>query len=251
MRSGFEAQARRLWPDYSEIHLMHMGKLDEAMARFYRLTFSSTIVKEYFEGLNGTREIKDIHSYNSSKAKDHCDEINRMAIVFLHSMIEEIMRSFVFHTAAADPRILVQWFLSQQSISVSMLETALLTSNTDEEIMNGIAMTKLSAKNEAALVQKISTKLHATLQRTSIQGTSDINKMLSICKYTIDDYHLRKMEPVIAQVCSRRNLIVHNMDESDGEALSVKTETIDEWADLVRDYLMVVICSARKIDKLI
>ena len=165
---------------FSEIRLMHIGKLDEAMTRFYRLTFSSTIVKEHFEGLDGPRETKDIHSCNSSKAKDHCDEINRMAIVFLHSMIEEIIRSFVFHTAAADPRILIQWFLSQQSISVSMLETLLLSSTTDEEIMNGIAMARLSVKTEVALVQKISAKLNATLQRISIQSTTDINKMLSI-----------------------------------------------------------------------
>ena len=251
MLSGFEAQARRLGLTYSEIHLMHMGKLDEAMIRFYRLTYSSTVIKDHFEGLDGTREIKDIHSYTSSRAKDYCDEINRMAIVFLHSMVEEIMRSFVFHTAAADPRILVQWFLSQQNISVSMLETALLSSKSDEEIMNGIAMARLSVKTEAALVQKISAKLNATLQRISIQGTSDINKMLSICKCTIDDYHLRKMEPVIAQVCSRRNLIVHNMDERDGDALSVNTETIDEWADLVRSFLMVLICDTRKIDAMI
>ena len=132
-----------------------------------------------------------------------------------------------------------------------MLETALLSSKSDEEIMNGIAMARLSVKTEAALVQKISAKLNATLKRISIQGTSDIVKMLSICKYTIDDYHVRKMEPVIAQICLRRNLIVHNMDERDGEALCIKTETIDEWADLVRDFLMVVICSARKIDKLL
>ena len=134
-----------------------------------------------------------------------------------------------------------------------MLETALLSSKSDEEIMNGIAMARLSVKTEAALVQKISAKLNATLQRISIQGTSDINKMLSICKCTIDDYHLRKMEPVIAQVCSRRNLIVHNMDErdGDGDALSVNTETIDEWADLVRSFLMVLICDTRKIDAMI
>jgi hypothetical protein len=32
------------------------------------------------------------------------------------------------------------------------------------------------------------------------------------------------------------------MDEKDGETLSVDVETIDEWADRIRDFLMVVIC---------
>lgn len=233
--------------------MIHIAKIDDAMDRFYRLTFSSTIVKGYFEAIGGPREfkIKDANNYNSRHARDHCDEINRMAIVFLHSMVEEIIRSFVFHTAAADSRTLVQWFLSHQNISISMLQSALLGLTAGEEIMNRIAMTKLSADTEGDLVEKISSKLHTHLQRTSIQGVSDISKILSICKYTIDDYQLKKMEPVIAQVCSRRNLIVHNMDERGGEALRVEAETIDEWADLVRNFLLIAICSSRKIDEII
>ena len=72
--------------------------------------------------------------------------------------------------------------------------------------------------------------------------------MLSICSLAIDDYILKKSEPVIAQVCFRRNLIVHNMDERDGEALSVDVETIDEWADRIRDILMIIICRSVKVE---
>ena len=71
--------------------------------------------------------------------------------------------------------------------------------------------------------------------------------MLSICNHAVDDYFLRKSEAVIAQVCSRRNLIVHNMDEKDGEILGVDVETIDEWADRIRDFLMVIICGSEKV----
>jgi len=170
-----------------------------------------------------------------------------MAIVLLHSMIEEIMRSFVFHAAVADTTSLVQWFLSHHNISTSILERALLESNTTVEVLNRIAMSILSVSSEEALVKKISSRLQETLQRTSIQGVKDINTILSICKYTVDGYHLRKMESVFARVCSRRNFIVHNMDERGGEALSVETEAIDEWADLIRDFLLVVICSSHKI----
>jgi len=246
MDSGFLPQMKRLGLGYSENQLIHIGKIDEAMGRFYKLTVSSTIVKDYFQAFSGPREIKDISNYDVNDARLHCDEINRMAIVFLHSMVEEIMRSFVFHAAAADPKTLVRWFLSRQEISTSVLQTALQEANTEEEIMSRIAMSKLSVTTEAALVKKISSKLAASLQRTSIQGIGDINKMLSICNYTIDDYILRKTEPVIAQVCSRRNLIVHNMDERDGEILSVDVETIDEWADRIRDFLIVLICGSAR-----
>jgi hypothetical protein len=92
-------------------------------------------------------------------------------------------------------------------------------------------------------------KLAATLQRTSIQGISDIKQMLSICNLTIENYILKKSESVIAQVCLRRNIIVHNMDERDGEVLSVDVETIDEWADRIRDFLMVLICRSVKIER--
>jgi hypothetical protein len=115
--------------------------------------------------------------------------------------------------------------------------------------MSSIAMSKLSVTTEAALAQKISARLAATLQRTSIQGIGDIKRMLSICNLTIDNYILKKSEPVIAQVCLRRNLIVHNMEERDGEVLSVDTETIDEWADHVRDFLVVLICRSVKIER--
>jgi hypothetical protein len=226
-----------------------MRKIDEAMSRFYKLTVSSTIVMDYFQTFGGPREIKDISNYVTDEARLYHDEINRMAIVFLHSMIEEIMRSFVFHTTAADPRSLVRWFLSRQEIPTSVLQAALQQANTEEEIMSRIAMSKLSVATEDALVQKISSKLDAYLQRTSIQGIGDINKILSICNYTIDDYILRKSEPVIAQVCLRRNLIVHNMDERDGEVLSVDVETIDEWADRIRDFLMVLISNSGKIER--
>lgn len=224
--------------------MIHIGKIDEAMVRFYKLTFSSTNVKEYFDAFRGPREIKDISDYATDDARLHCDEINRMAIVFLHSMFEEIIRSFVFQAATEDPRILVRWFLSRQDISTSVLQTALQESNTQEEVMSRIAMAKLSVITEAALVKKVSLRLSETLQRTSIQGIGDINKMLSICNHTIDDYFLRKSEAEISRVCSRRNLIVHNMDEKDGKALSVDVETIDEWADRIRDFLMVVICGS-------
>jgi hypothetical protein len=101
--------------------LIHIGKIDEAMARFYKLTFSSTIVKDYFQAFGGPREIKGISDYATDDARLHCDEINRMAVVFLHSMVEEIMRSFVFQTATEDPGTLVRWFLSRQDTSTSLL----------------------------------------------------------------------------------------------------------------------------------
>ena len=250
MNSGFQSQIKQLGGlGYSVNQVLHVGKIDEAMARFYKLTFSSTIVKDYFQAFGGPREIKDIHNYASDDARLHCDEINRMAVVFLHSMVEEITRSFVFSTATEDPQILVQWFLARQEISTSVLQAVLQQSNTEEDIMSSIAMSKLSVTTEAALAQKISARLAATLQRTSIQGIGDINRMLSICNLTIDSYILKKSEPVIAQVCLRRNLIVHNMDERDGEVLSVDTETIDEWADHVRDFLMVLICRSVKIER--
>jgi hypothetical protein len=221
------------------------------MARFYKLTFSSTVVKDYFEAFRGHREIKDISDYATDDARLHCDEINRMAIVFLHSMIEEIIRSFVFQAATEDPKTLVRWFLSRHDSSISVLQTALQKANAKEEVMSRIAMAKLSVTTEAALIKKISLKLSEALQRTSIQGIGDKNKMLSICSYKIDDYFLRKSEAVITRVCSRRNLIVHNMDERDGEALSVDVETIDEWADRIRDFLTYVICgsSCKKIEE--
>ena len=170
-----------------------------------------------------------------------------MAVVFLHSMVEEIMRSFVFQAASEDPGTLVRWFLSRQEISTSVLHATLQEANTKEEVMSRIAMAKLSVTTEAALVKKISSKLSETLQRTSIQGIGDINKMLSICNHAVDDQFLRKSESVISQVCSRRNLIVHNMDEKDGEILGVDVETIDEWADRIRDFLMVIICGSEKV----
>lgn len=234
---------------YSEIQLFHVRKIDEAMGRFYKLTISSTIVKDYFQAFSGPREIKDISNYTSGDVRLHCDEIDRMAVVFLHSMVEEITRSFVFSTAAADQRILVQWFLSRQEIPTSVLQAVLQQADTEEDIMSSIAMSKLSVTTEAALVQKISSRLAATLQRTSIQGIGDIKQMLSICNLTIDDYILKKSEAVIAQVCFRRNLIVHNMDERDGEVLSVDVETIDEWADRIRDFLMVLICGSEMIER--
>jgi hypothetical protein len=39
------------------------------------------------------------------------------------------------------------------------------------------------------------------------------------------------------------------MDERDGEVLSVDVETIDEWADHIRDFLMVLICRSVKIGR--
>lgn len=250
MNSGFLSQTKQLGGlGYSANQLYHLGKLDEAMARFYKLTFSSTIVKEYFQALDGPRKIKDISIYDSDDARLHCDEINRMAVVFLHSMIEEITRSFVFRTAAADSRILVQWFLARQEIPASVLQEVLQKANDEVDLMSGIAMSKLAVDTEAALVQKISSRLAATLQRKSIQGTGDIKQMLSICSLVIDDYILKKSEPVIAQICLRRNLIVHNMDERDGEVLSVDVETIDEWADRIRDFLMILICRSVKIER--
>jgi hypothetical protein len=244
MGSGFLPQVHRLGLEYSENQLIHIGKIDEAMARFYKLTFSSTIVRDYFQALSGPREIKEISDYATGDAKLHCDEINRMAIVFLHSMVEEIIRSFVFQAAIRDPQTLVRWFLSRQEISTCVLQTALQEAITEEEVMSRIAMAKLSVTTEAALVKKVSSRLSETLQRTSIQGIGDINKMLSICNHAIDDYFLRRSETVIAQICSRRNLIVHNMDEKDGEPLSVDVETIDEWADQIRDFLMIAICGS-------
>ncbi len=226
--------------------MIHIGKIDEAMARFYKLTFSSTIVKDYFQAFGGPREIKGISDYATDDARLHCDEINRMAVVFLHSMVEEIMRSFVFQTATEDPGTLVRWFLSRQDTSTSLLQAALQEAHTKEDVMSRIAMAKLSVATEAELVKKISSRLSETLQRTSIQGIGDINKMLSICDQVVDDHFIRKSEAVIAQVCSRRNLIVHNMDEKDGEILGVDVETIDEWADRIRDFLMYVICGSGK-----
>lgn len=250
MNSGFLSQIKQLGGlGYSANQLFHVGKVDESMARFYKLTFSSTIVKDYFQALGGPREIKDVSNYASDDARFHCDEINRMAVVFLHSMVEEITRSFVFSNAASDPKILVQWFLSRQEIPASVLQAALQQANTEEDIMSRIAMSKLAVNTEAALVQKIASRLAATLQRTSIQGIADIKQMLSICSLAIDDYILKKSEPVIAQVCLRRNLIVHNMDERDGEVLSVDVETIDEWADRIRDFLMILICRSVKVEK--
>ena len=109
MNPGFLSQIKQLGGlGYSANQLLHVGKIDESMARFYKLTYSSTIVKDYFHALGGPREIKDISNYASDVARMHCDEINRMAVVFLHSMVEEITRSFVFSTAAADPKILIQ-----------------------------------------------------------------------------------------------------------------------------------------------
>ena len=248
MGSGFLPKVQRLGLGYSENQLIHIGKIDEAMARFYKLTFSSTIVKDYFQAFCGPREIKDISDYATDDARLHCDEINRMAIVFLHSMVEEIIRSFVFQAATEDPKTLVRWLLSRQEISTSVLQSALQEANTEEDVMSRIAMAKLSVTTEAALVKKVSSRLSETLQRTSIQGIGDITKMLSICNHTIDDYFLRKSEAVITQVCSRRNLIVHNMDEKDGETLSVDVEIIDEWADRIRDFLMFVICG-QEIDR--
>jgi hypothetical protein len=249
MNSGFLSQIEQLGGlGYSTNQLFHVKKIDESMARFYRLTFSSTVVKDYFQAFSGPREIKDISNYASDDARLHCDEINRMAVVFLHSMVEEITRSFVLSSAAADPQILVQWFLSRQGIPISVLQAVLQQANTGEDIMSSIAMSKLAVNTEAALVQKISQRLGATLQRTSIQGIGDIKQMLSICGLAIDDYILKKSEPVIAQVCLRRNLIVHNMDERDGEALIVDVETIDEWADRIRDLLMIIICRSVKVE---
>lgn len=233
---------------FSENTAVHMAKIDEAMGRFHKLTFSSTIIRDYFQAFGDPREINGTSIYASDEARLHSDEINRMAIVFLHSMIEEILRSFVFHATAADPKSLVRWFLSRQEIPTSVLQSALQQANTEEEIMSRIAMSKLSVTTEAALVKKISSKLVAHLQRMSIQGIGDINKMLSVCNYTIDDCILRESEPVIAQVCLRRNLIVHNMDEKDGEVLSIDTETIDEWADRIRDFLDLLICNSGKIE---
>ncbi|MEB3212513.1 MAG: hypothetical protein VKL39_14230 [Leptolyngbyaceae bacterium] len=250
MNSGFLSQIKQLGGlGYSANQLFHVGKIDEAMTRLYRLTLSSTIIKDHFQAFDGPREIKDISNYASDDARLHCDEINRMAVVFLHSMVEEITRSFVFSTAAADPKILIQWFLARQEITTSALEAVLQEANTGEGIMSSIAMSKLAVNTEAALVQKISSRLNATLQRTSIQGVADIKQMLSICNLAIDDYILKKSEPVIAQVCLRRNLVVHNMDERDGEVLSVNIETIDEWADRIRDLLVVLICRSAKIER--
>jgi len=250
MNSGFLTQIKQLGGlGYSENQLVHVGKIDEAMTRFYKLTFSSTIVKDYFQAFGGPREIKDISNYVSDDARLHCDEINRMAVVFLHSMVEEITRSFVFNSAAADPKILVQWFLSRQEIPTPVLQAALQQANTEEDIMRSVAMLKLSVTTEAALIQKILSRLAASLQRTSIQGIGEITQMLSICNLAIDDYILKKSESVIAQVCLRRNIIVHNMDERDGEVLSVDVETIDEWADRIRDFLMVLICRSVKIER--
>jgi hypothetical protein len=131
MNSGFMPQVQRLVGlGYTENQLIHLGRVDEAMGRFYRLTFSSPIVKDYFQALSGPREIKDISNCVSDDARLHCDEINRMAIVFLHSMVEEIIRSFVLRTAAADPKSIVQWFLSRQDIPASLLLSALQQANT-------------------------------------------------------------------------------------------------------------------------
>ena len=247
MNSGFLSQIEQLGGlGYSANQLFHVKKIDESMARLYRLTFSSTIVKDYFQAFSGPREIKDISNYASDDARLHCDEINRMAVVFLHSMVEEITRSFVLSSAAADPTILVQWFLSRQEIPISVLQAVLQQANAGEDIMSSIAMSRLAVDTEAALVQRISQRLGATLQRTSIQGIVDIKQMLSISGLAIDDYILKKSEPVIAQICLRRNLIVHNMDERDGEALSVDVETIDEWADRIRDLLMIIVCRSGK-----
>jgi hypothetical protein len=247
MNSGFMSQIEQLGGlGYSTNQLFHVKKIDDSMARFHRLTFSSTIVKDYFQAFSGPREIKDISNHTSDDARQHCDEINRMAVVFLHSMVEEVTRSFVLSSAVEDPKILVQWFLSRQEIPISALQAVLQQGKTGEDIMSSIAMSKLAVNTEAALVQKISQRLGATLQRTSIQGIDDVKQMLSICSLAIDDYILKKSEPVIAQVCLRRNLIVHNMDERDGEALSVDVETIDEWADRIRDLLMIIICRSVK-----
>jgi hypothetical protein len=39
------------------------------------------------------------------------------------------------------------------------------------------------------------------------------------------------------------------MDERVGEVLSVDVETIDEWADKVRDFLMILICQVEKTNR--
>jgi hypothetical protein len=102
-------------------------------------------------------------------------------------MVEEITRSF-FHAAAEDLKALVRWFLSQQEISTSVFQAALQEANTEEEVMSRIAMAKLSVTTEAALGKKVSSRLSATLQKSSIQRTGEINKMLSICNQTISDF---------------------------------------------------------------
>lgn len=250
MNPGSLSQIKQLGVlGYSANQLLHVGKIDESMTRFYKLTYSSTIVKDHFQALGGPPEIKDISNYASDVARMHCDEINRMAIVFLHSMVEEITRSFVFSIAAADPKILIQWFLARQEIPTSLLQAALQKTSAEEDIMSIIAMSKLAVNTEPAMIKKISSRLSTTLKRTSIQGIGDIKQMLSICNLAIDDYILKKSEPVIAQVCLRRNLIVHNMDERDGEVLSVDVETIDEWADRIRDFLLVLICGSVKLER--
>jgi hypothetical protein len=55
--------------EYPENALVPTGKIDEAMTKFCKFTFSLTIVKDYFHAFSGPREIKDISDYAINDAR--------------------------------------------------------------------------------------------------------------------------------------------------------------------------------------
>jgi hypothetical protein len=42
---------------------------------------------------------------------------------------------------------------------------------------------------------------------------------------------------------------VHNIGEKDGEPSSDDVEAIDEWADRIREFLVILICGSEKIGR--
>lgn len=209
--------------------------VDQNLKRFYKLTFSSNLVKDHF--LNTEKHPKYLEDFDG---ESYSDEINRAAIVFLHSLIEETLRRLVFQTVKNNEYMLIEWFCRDLSFSMNEIMTSDYIDKYD--YLYSLAASKIRISDKKKLKKEMIQKLEEYLWRCSFRNTKDIEKILSFAIITIDDFEKKAYFPILNQIFNRRNIIVHNMDFKKDKFLRISEEEIDYWVDRVQMFLKYVIC---------